>query len=155
MHVDQGVDEEPASEVSGIAADLTAIEVEDAADGIVVEVRMDEAAERPEDENIVIREEAPLAEVDARLEVDGLEVAVQIVLVVAAIGVDALAVVAAEPIARASYPHRRGDVRPLAAQGLVVLRLRQEPPRRSAAPLGPRCGRTRSMSPSATCLAPR
>ena len=47
---------------------------------------MDEAAESAEDKNIVVREEATLPEIDARLEVDRLEIAVEVVLVIAAIG---------------------------------------------------------------------
>jgi hypothetical protein len=73
---------------------------------------MDEAAERPEYQDIVVRQQSPLAEVEPHLEVDGLEVAVEVVVVGAAIGVDALAVLAVEPIARAPRPHRRGDVGP-------------------------------------------
>ncbi len=54
MHVEQGVDEQPAPEIGSIATDLPAVEAEQAIDGIVVEVGMDEAAERPEDEDIVV-----------------------------------------------------------------------------------------------------
>ena len=55
---------------------------------------MDEAAESAKDQDIVLGEKPPLAEVDAGLEVDGLEVAVQVVAIITAIGRDALAVLA-------------------------------------------------------------
>ncbi len=79
MHVDQRVDEETASEIGGVAAHLAAVEAEQPVDGIVVEVRVDVAAERAEHEDVVVREQPPLAEIDARLEVDRLEVAVEVV----------------------------------------------------------------------------
>ena len=91
MDIDQGVDEQTAPQIGGVASDLPAVEAEDAVDGVIVEVGVDEAAKSPKDEDVVFREQIPLAEVDARLEVDRLEVAVEVVLVIAAIGRDALA----------------------------------------------------------------
>ena len=41
MHVEERVDEEPTSEVGGVAADLPALETEDAVDGVVVEIGVD------------------------------------------------------------------------------------------------------------------
>jgi hypothetical protein len=94
----------------GVASDLPAVEAEDAVDGVVIEVGVDVAAESPKDEDVVFREQSSLAEVDARLEVDRFEVAVEVVLVIAAIGRDALAIVAVEPIAGPSCPCRWGEV---------------------------------------------
>ena len=49
---------------------------------------MDIAAERTKHENIVRGEKAPLAEIDAALEVGALEIAVEVVAIVPAIGRD-------------------------------------------------------------------
>jgi hypothetical protein len=54
MHVKQGVYEQPASEIGGIAAHLPAVEAEQAIDGILVEIGMDEAAQSPEHQDIVV-----------------------------------------------------------------------------------------------------
>ena len=56
---------------------------------------MDEAAERAEDEDIVVREQPALAEIDAALEVYRLQVAVEIEAKVLAKGRHMLAVLAA------------------------------------------------------------
>src|ERR1044071_4977131 len=71
---------------------------------------MDEAAKGSEHQDIVVRQQSSLAEVDAALEVDGLEVAVEVIFVAPAIGAHALAVVAVEEAACASDPHCRGHV---------------------------------------------
>jgi hypothetical protein len=92
MHIHKGVHEQPASKIRGVAADLAALIIEGSSDGVVIEVGVDEVAESPEDQDIVLRQESSLAEIDAGLEVDGLEVAVKIVFVAAAIGRHAFAV---------------------------------------------------------------
>jgi hypothetical protein len=43
MHVQQRIDEQPAAEVRGVTADLAALIVEGAVDGIVIEIGVDPA----------------------------------------------------------------------------------------------------------------
>jgi hypothetical protein len=56
MDVDEGVDEQTAPQIGGIASDLAALIIEGACDGVVVEIGVDEAAEGPEDQDIVLRQ---------------------------------------------------------------------------------------------------
>jgi hypothetical protein len=63
MHVGQGVDEQPASQIGSIAADLPALEVERSRDRVVVESAVDEAAEHPQYQDVVGGEQSPPAEV--------------------------------------------------------------------------------------------
>jgi hypothetical protein len=99
MHVGERVDEQPAPETGGVAADLPALEVEGSRDIVVVEIAVDEAAEHPEHQDVVGGEETPPAEVEPHLEVGALEVLVEVVTESLAEGVDALAVVAVERVA--------------------------------------------------------
>ena len=92
MHVEQRVDEQPAPEIGGVAAELAAFIVEGAVQRIVVEIGVNEAAKGPEHQDIVVAQQSPPAEIDAALEVDGLKVPVEVVFVAAAVGGDALAV---------------------------------------------------------------
>jgi hypothetical protein len=108
MDVDEGVDEQTAPQIGGIASDLAALIIEGACDGVVVEIGVDEAAEGPEDQDIVLRQKPAFAEIDAGLEVDGLEVAVEVVLVAPAVGRDALAVLAVEPNCPSPSPTPQG-----------------------------------------------
>jgi hypothetical protein len=58
---------------------LAAFEAEQAVDRVIVEIGMDKAAERPppEHQDIVLRQQSSLDEIEPHLEVDGLEVAVE------------------------------------------------------------------------------
>jgi hypothetical protein len=99
MHIQQRIDEQPASEIGGVAADLTAIEVEVCAELIVVEIAVHEPAEHAEHEDVALPKEVALAEIEPHLEIDYLELAIEVVAILAAEGGHALAVVAVEPVA--------------------------------------------------------
>ena len=120
MGVEQRVDEQPALQIGGIGADLAAVEVELARDIVVIEIGLDEAAEHAEHQRVALGQHIPLAHIETDLEVHGLKVAVEIVVVVAAIGARAGAVVAVEPAARASCPHRRRECRRRRAERLAA-----------------------------------
>jgi hypothetical protein len=63
---------------SGVASHLAAFEAEQAVDRVIVETGMDKDAERPpEHQDIVLRQQSSLDEIEPHLEVDGLEVAVE------------------------------------------------------------------------------
>src|SRR6266540_1531958 len=102
MHIHKGVHEQPAPQIGGVASHLSALIIEGSSDGVIVEIGVDETTESAKDQDIVLRQEASLAEIDAGLEVDGLEIAVEVVAVGAAESRDALAVLTVEPIAGAS-----------------------------------------------------
>ena len=72
MHVEQRVDEEPAIEIGGIAADLSAREIELAEDVLVVEIAVHEAAQGSKHQNVAGRHQIARAEVQPHLVVNGL-----------------------------------------------------------------------------------
>jgi hypothetical protein len=97
--IEQRIYEQAASEIGGVASHLSALIVERPWIGVIVKISMDEAAKSLEHQNIVLRQQPSLTEVHTHLEVDGLEVAVEVVFVGPAIGRDVLAVLPVEPIA--------------------------------------------------------
>jgi len=107
MHVQERIDEEAAIEICRVRADLAAGEVEAAGNGVVIETAIDKAAEHAEDERVALGPHIALAEIEAHLEVERRQLAVQIETVVAAIGARLGAVVPVEPAAGAPRPHCR------------------------------------------------
>ena len=69
---------------------------------------MYKAAERAEHKNVVVREEAAFAEVETPLEVDGLEIAIEIVTIIPTIGRDVGIGVASEPLSPRRVPTQQG-----------------------------------------------